>query len=109
VEAAAAGVRRSQVYYANTLDVQMVERYGQLTVRHAESGVPLPAVYVKVYARINGKDKFFKDGYTDLRGRFDYVSLNSNEIEQAEKLSVLIMSDTLGAVVREALPPAKVR
>jgi hypothetical protein len=109
VEATAAGVRRTQVYYANTLDVQMVERYGQLTVRHAETGAALPAVYVKVYALINGRVKFFKDGYTDLRGRFDYVSLNSNEIQQAVKLSVLIMSDTLGAVVREVLPPAKVR
>ena len=105
IEATAAGVRRTQVYYANTLDVQMVERYGQLTVRHADTGAPLPAVYVKVYALINGHVKFFKDGYTDLRGRFDYVSLNSNEIAQVERFSVLIMSDKLGAVVREAPPP----
>ncbi len=110
IEAVAAGVRRSQVYYANTLNVQMVERYGQLTVRHAESGAPLPAVYVKVYARMDGGEvRFFKDGYTDLRGRFDYVSLNGGEIESVEKLAVLVLSDTLGAVVREALPPARVR
>ena len=25
----------------------------------------------------NGTVRFFKDGYTDLRGRFDYASLNS--------------------------------
>ena len=35
--------------------------------------------YVKVYARLNnGTVRFFKDGYTDLRGRFDYASLNSS-------------------------------
>lgn len=110
VEAVAAGVRRHQVYYASTLDVQMVERYGQLTVRHAGAGLPVPAVYVKVYARTNdGREIFFKDGYTDLRGRFDYVSLNGNEIEDVEMLAVLVLSDELGAVVREVLPPARVR
>jgi len=110
VEGVAGGVRRHQVYYANTLNVQMVERYGQLTVRHAEAGLPVPMVYVKVYARTQaGKVLFFKDGYTDLRGRFDYVSLNGNEIEDVEMLAVLVLSDELGAVVREVPPPAKVR
>ena len=110
VEGVAAGVRRHQVYYANTLNVQMVERYGQLTVRHAGTGAPLPAVYVKVYARtFGGKVNFFKDGYTDLRGRFDYVSLNGSEIGRVEMLAVLVLSEELGAVVREVLPPAGVR
>ena len=29
---------------------------------------------------MKGSDKvnFYKDGYTDLRGRFDFVSLNTN-------------------------------
>jgi hypothetical protein len=110
VEGVAAGVRRHQVYYANTLNVQVVERYGELTVRHADAGMPVPAVYVKVYARTHdGKVIFFKDGYTDLRGRFDYVSLNGNEIENVEMLAVLILSDELGAVVREVPPPTQVR
>ncbi|MDD2599610.1 MAG: hypothetical protein PHO37_10335 [Kiritimatiellae bacterium] len=110
VEAVTAGVRRHQVYYASTLDVQLVERYGQLVVRHAGAGLPVPAVYVKVYARTGaGKVIFFKDGYTDLRGRFDYVSLNGNEIEGVEMLAVLVLSDELGAVVREVSPPAVVR
>ncbi|MFA7172796.1 MAG: hypothetical protein WC340_05190 [Kiritimatiellia bacterium] len=110
VEAVTAGVRRHQVYYASTLDVQLVERYGQLVVRHAGAGLPVPAVYVKVYARTHaGKVIFFKDGYTDLRGRFDYVSLNGNEIEGIEMLAVLVLSDELGAVVCEVPPPAEVR
>ena len=44
----------------------------------------------------NGKESFYKDGYTDLRGRFDYASLSSSELNNAEKFSILIMSDTLG-------------
>ncbi len=108
VEALAAGVRKTQAYYANTLKVQMVEAYGQLAVTHAETGKPVPAAYVKVYAKgQDGAVKFFKDGYTDLRGRFDYASLNTPELEGASRLAVLVLSDALGAVVREAAPPKR--
>jgi hypothetical protein len=108
VEALAGGLRASQAYYANTLKVQMIEAYGQAVVTHAESRKPVPGAYVKVYARTrNGEVKFFKDGYTDLRGRFDYASLNTHELEQADRLAVLILSDALGAVVREAAPPKR--
>jgi hypothetical protein len=108
VEALAAGVRKTQAYYANTLKVQMVESYGQLVVTHAETGKPVPGAYVKVYSKsADGTVKFFKDGYTDLRGRFDYASLNTNELENAARLAVLVLSDRFGAVVREALPPKR--
>ena len=34
--------------------------------------------YVKTYARMkDGSIRFYKDGYTDLRGRFDFGSLSS--------------------------------
>ena len=49
----------------------------------------------------------YKDGYTDLRGRFDYASLNTNELENAARLAVLVISDRFGAVVREAAPPKR--
>ena len=108
VEAVAAGVRKTQAYYANTLKVQMIESYGQLVVAHAETGKPVPGAYVKVYAKMaDGSVKFFKDGYTDLRGRFDYASLNTTELENAQRLAVLVLSDTFGAVVREAPPPKR--
>jgi len=108
VEALAAGVRKTQAYYANSLKVQVVESYGQLIVAQAETGKPVPGAYVKVYAKMaDGKVKFFKDGYTDLRGRFDYASLNTNELENAQRLAVLVLSDAFGAVVREAAPPKR--
>ena len=108
VEAVAAGLRKAQAYYANTLKVQLVEAYGQVIVTHAETGKPVPGAYVKVYARLaGGAVKFLKDGYTDLRGRFDYASLNTNELDNAERLAVLVLSDRFGAVVREAEPPKR--
>ena len=108
VEALAAGVRKTQAYCANTLKVQMIESYGQLVVTHAETAKPVPGAYVKVYAKMaDGTVKFFKDGYTDLRGRFDYASLNTNELENSQRLAVLVLSDAFGAVVREAPPPKR--
>jgi hypothetical protein len=108
VEAVAGGVRKAQAYYANTLKVQMIESYGQLQVTHAESGKAVPGAYVKVYAKQgNGSVKFCKDGYTDLRGRFDYASLNADDMEVALRLSVLVLSEEFGAVVREAAPPKR--
>jgi hypothetical protein len=109
VEALGAGLRKTQAYYANTLKVQMIEAYGQLVVTHADTRKPVPGAYVKVYAKPKGggEAKFFKDGYTDLRGRFDYASLNTNELDDSERLSVLILSPDFGAVVREAAPPKK--
>jgi hypothetical protein len=49
--------------------------------------------------------KFHKDGYTDVRGRFDYASVNAPERQAIQKFSVLILSDDRGAVIREVAPP----
>ena len=46
-------------------------------------------------------------GYTDLRGRFDFTSLNTNELENVRKFSLLILSDNHGAIVRDAMPPKR--
>jgi hypothetical protein len=106
IEIRGKGVQKSQAYYAHSLKLQMVATYGRIHVADAKTGRPLPKVYVKVYARIKGgRVRFYKDGYTDLRGRFDYTSLNTNELDRVEKFSLLIMSETHGAVIREAEPP----
>jgi hypothetical protein len=108
VEVTGGGVTRSQAYYANALAVRVVERYGQLQVLHDATSKPLPKVYVKVYARMkSGKVKFYKDGYTDLRGRFDYTSLNLDLLQMVEEFSVLILSEEHGATVREVKPPKR--
>lgn len=108
VEALGAGIRRTQAYYANTLKLQLIEAYGQLVVTHATSRKTVPGAYVKVYMKsASGQVKFFKDGYTDLRGRFDYASLNTNELDNTQRLAVLVLSPEFGAVVREVAPPKR--
>ena len=55
----------------------------------------------------DGAIAFYKDGYTDLRGRFDYASLSTDDLDRVERFAVLVMSDDNGAVVRETPPPGK--
>ena len=106
IEVTGGGVTRRQAHYPHTLGIRLMETYGQLRITEAGARRPLPAVYVKVYARMKGGQVvFYKDGYTDLRGRFDYTSLNTNELEQVERFAILIMSEGNGAVIREAAPP----
>jgi len=135
VELVAAGQRKAQAYHANTLKLTVTENYGRLETRDAGNDKPVAKAYVKVYARLkNGTVRFFKDGYTDLRGRFDYASLNgptetvdlpqeavaraSNapsglnyqmlkpaELAQVDKMAILILSEGNGAMTREVNPP----
>lgn len=106
VEVVAGDQTRSQPYFAHSLDVQMIEKFGQVHVTDQESGKPISKTYVKVYARLsNGTVRFHKDGYTDLRGRFDYVSQSNESIDGIERFSILVMSEKNGAVIRQANRP----
>ncbi|WP_425615021.1 hypothetical protein NA78x_004909 [Anatilimnocola sp. NA78] len=108
VEIVAAGQTKTQAYYANSLTLQVIENYGQIRVTHQTTGKPVPKAYVKVYARMgNGEVKFFKDGYTDIRGRFDYASLSTGDLDSAQKFSLLVLSEDFGAMVREVSPPQR--
>ncbi|MCY2986373.1 MAG: hypothetical protein NTY19_00645 [Planctomycetota bacterium] len=52
----------------------------------------LAKVYVKVYAQMqDGAVKFYRDGYTDLRGRFDYTALSTNELDFVKNSSLLVL------------------
>ena len=85
------------------MNVQMIEAYGQVALTHAQTDKPITKAYVKVFAKYaNGQTQFHKDGYTDLRGRFDYVSQSNRSLNGIIGYAVLIMSDEHGAVIREA-------
>lgn len=134
IEIVGAGLRKTQVYHANKLRLNLTANYGRLEARDAENDRPIGAAYVKVYAKLKGGTvRFFKDGYTDLRGRFDYASLNGRneapaplptpqsatgprngvdyqmlkpaELSQVEKLAILVLSEKHGATTREVDPP----
>ncbi|MGE0085880.1 MAG: hypothetical protein AB7S75_15845 [Desulfococcaceae bacterium] len=99
-------VKKSQVVYANSLDAQIAENYGILSLREQKSGKAIAGAYVKVFARMkDGSVQFYKDGYTDLRGKFDYVSLSTDESDNAERYAILVLTGKNGAVIKEAGVP----
>ena len=106
VEVRAGDQVKSQAYLANSLTVQTIERFGQLQVSDKD-GNPISKAYVKVYSLRGGQPKFHKDGYTDLRGRFNYVSQSNNPLDGITKYSILVMSPELGATTRQVNPPAE--
>lgn len=106
VEVSGGGKSRAIPYYSGSMKVMMRENYGQVAVTDA-AGKPLSKVYVKVYSRMaDGRVKFHKDGYTDIRGRFDYASVSTPEPVPVQRYGVLVLSETLGATIRDAAPPA---
>ncbi len=67
-------------------------KQGLLRVCSRLNGLPLPSSYVKVFAQLtNGRVVFYKDGYTDLRGIFDFESLCVDIVQQVSKYSVLVI------------------
>lgn len=105
VEVVAGGIRHVQAYYANRMGVQVLENYGQVRIADAK-GQAIAKVYVKVYARMkDGSVAFYKDGYTDIRGRFEYSSLSTDQLNNVARFAILILHREHGAAVREAAPP----
>lgn len=108
VEVRGAGIVRRATCLASSLAVQTIESYGQLQVTHAPTGKPAAKVYVKVYARSRGGAvHFHKDGYTDLRGRFDYASVSEQPPGDLDRFAVLVLDAAAGALVREVAPPGR--
>ncbi len=108
VEIAAAGKTRTVAYYSSAMDLKLLEGQGQLKVTARDAATPLSKVYVKVYARLaDGSVKFHKDGYTDLRGRFDYATVSTPEKQPIQRFAILVLSDDHGATIKETNPPQR--
>lgn len=108
VEVVAGALRQAVTHFAHDLAIAVRAPYGQLQVRRASTGVALPATYVKCYARMHGGAVlFYKDGYTDLRGRLDYATLSTDDLDRVERFALLVVHDQAGATVLETEPPPR--
>jgi hypothetical protein len=86
--------------------VQVIENYGRVRVSDSGENTPLSKVYIKVYARTReGGVQFYKDGYTDHRGLFDYTSLSTDDLDHVDRFAFLVLSEKNGALIKEAAPP----
>ena len=109
IEVNGEGKQLFRTYYATQIKVLLTEAFGELKVTEKDSGKPLSRVYVKVFAQKKGGSAsspfFYKDGYTDIRGKFDYAQTSGNRLKEVERFAILIMSDTLGSIIKECDPP----
>lgn len=104
-EVVAKGVRTVVPVFRSQMTVTITENTGRL--RATINGKSAPRCYVKVYSEYHdSKICFYKDGYTDIRGCFDYVSLDTNQLSQVKRFAILVSSSDAGALVKECRPPA---
>ncbi len=93
VEVVGQGKSKRAACYSNSLTVQTSDNYGQVRVTDEKGRKSLSGVYVKAYAKMkDGNTWFCKDGYTDPRGRFDYASLSTNDLNNVERFALLCSS-----------------
>jgi len=95
----------SPCYYCEA-KVHFDSEDGTLTV--VEQNAPASGVYVKIFAGTPAAPRFYKDGYTDCLGCFNYASTNAAKapFRRGGKLAVLVLSRKSGALVREVeVPP----
>lgn len=91
----------SGLYSKSALKVQVYSSKGLIRVVNSKlEGVP--SAYVKVYSKDSTERvDFYKDGYTDSNGKFDYSTITSDKRSKITAFSVLVTHETLGAAVVE--------
>jgi hypothetical protein len=96
--------RRVQLnHFSSGLKIEFDSEAGLLQVNDPE-GKPLPKTYVKIVAQTNGGGfKFFKDGFTDIRGKFDYSAFSSADVT---RFAVFIQSEDYGSIIKEVARPS---
>ena len=93
-------------HYSSNLKVQFNQVYGQLRVFSKITGKPMPMVYVKVFCKTKqNEEMFFRDGFTDIRGKFDYATVSGKPSNTLKKFAVLVSSEKEGQLIKEVDPP----
>ena len=105
LEVSSGKIKEKEIYYSSLLKYSLIESIGEIKVMTPELK-PIPKVYVKCFCETNsGMIKFYKDGFTDLRGKFDYISLNTDLINEVKKFSILMVSKEYGSIIVSCNPP----
>lgn len=103
VEVIGGGMTVSRENYDNHLRIEISAKLQQIRVFNKQTNQAVAKAYVKVYGQTpdSPDGRFIKDGYTDLRGRFDYATVSSDEMKFVKALAILVLSPSAGADVLE--------
>ena len=108
VEIKSESIKMFDIYLNSNLYVIITESIGELKVVD-NNFKPIIKAYVKVYAELNHSEvQFYKDGYTDLNGKFNYIALNTDQLKNAKKFYIYIYEERNGALIKECKPPKNI-
>lgn len=84
------GKQEFKTFYSTDLKIQVNEAFGELKVMHGEQA--LGKVYCKVFSMsTSGVETFYRDGYSDIRGKFEYlVSSGNSDLKAIKKFAILV-------------------
>jgi hypothetical protein len=101
------GKPKFKTVFKNQLKINTIESFGEIKVINNNDGKPLPKVYVKVFkmSKGSGTAKFFRDGYTDIRGKFEYAKASGDNLKDVEKFAILVSSQEFGSKILTQNPP----
>lgn len=86
------------VYSYTTLKLSVNVNTGMIKVCD-ENLKPLAKTYVKCFSQAtSGKVEFFKDGYTDIRGSFNYCDVKNSRIGNISKFSLFVHNKQYGII-----------
>lgn len=100
-------LQKFKTFFWANLTVQFNEAYGELRVFHKDTQKPLPKTYVKVFISSKGKESFFRDGFTDIRGKFEYANASGKSIDAIDKFAIFVGHEKFGSLVKEVGKPKK--
>ena len=105
IQVTSGALTKSLTYFPSSLKAYIIENHGQVKITDQQNK-PLSKVYVKCFQKKkDGQVSFYKDGYTDLRGTFDYAALNLDGVGNIDKFSLLVVSQDKGALIKQTNPP----
>ena len=108
IEAKSNALKQSHIYLASNLQVVICEELGEIQVLN-KNLQPVVKCYVKVFCDSgSGRPTFYKDGFTNLVGKFNYLALNTDQLSRAQKFYLFISEEKEGCVVKECNPPKNI-
>ena len=112
IEIKAESIKLFDIYLSSNLHVVITESLGELKVlKSIDNNLkPIIKAYVKVYVELNSNEvQFYKDGYTDLNGKFNYLALNTDQLKKAKKFYIFVSEEKEGAIIKECYPPKNIQ
>ena len=106
IEIASSNIQVFRTYYSSTLKVRFDLQKGELKVFSGVTNLPLSRTYIKVFClNTDGREVFYKDGFTDIRGKFEYAQTNGDSLSRVQRFSVLVSHDEFGQLIKEVEKP----